>query len=88
MDIKMFLAFLADLLVRMLKPNPKFFNVLASIGVILTVITGIPELLINSGVELPEPFEVLASKFVSIIGLVIFFISQLPVVDNSDLKLK
>lgn len=78
------LKFLAELIKRLFKKTPAFFKVVRAIGLILTVVAGLPALLESSGVVLPSAIAAIASKVLAIIGLVIAFIAQLTQVDPSD----
>lgn len=73
-------AFLRELVSRLGAKNPAFFNVMAWVGAIAAFITGIP-LLLDSipGLELPDSFEVIENKIVTIAGAVVFIMSNLTV---------
>jgi hypothetical protein len=81
-------SFLKDIILRLFGKSPKFFQIIKIVGSIAALLTGIPVLLENSGVILPEYLQVFASKIVSIASIVAVFIAQLTVVDTSKLNIK
>jgi len=75
------ISFLAEFLRRLTKKSPKFFVIIKVIALIVSLISGVPALLEQAGVVLPEPFATLASKVVSISGVVAIVVAQLTVAD-------
>lgn len=80
-------AFLKELAVRLKSKNPKIFNVIATIGAVAWVLTGLPDLLTSMGIHLPESFLVIQNKIVSISGVVVFVMSQLAVINPDEKQL-
>lgn len=72
-------AFLTELVQRLGAKNPKFFNILALVGAIASVITGLPGVLIELGINLPDAWDVLANKIVAWAGIVVIIMSNLAV---------
>lgn len=75
--------FLAELLLRLFGKTPKFFQILQIISVVVAAITGLPEFLNEIGLDLPEAFDVVANKIVSIAAIVAAFIAQLTVTSET-----
>ncbi len=73
--------FLIELIKRFLSKTPKFFKVVKAISVIVALITGIPALLEQANIVLPDSLNAIASKVVSIAALISAFISQLTTTD-------
>lgn len=71
--------FLAELVLRLFGKTPQFFKIVQIVSIVVAAITGIPEFLIEIGLDLPEAFDVIASKVVAIAAAVSAFISQLTV---------
>jgi hypothetical protein len=71
--------FLAELVLRLFGNTPHFFKIVQIVSIVVAAITGIPEFLIEIGLDLPEAFDVIASKVVAIAAAVAVFISQLTV---------
>lgn len=80
-------AFLKELIVRFKSKNPKIFNVFATVGLIAWVLSGLPGLIEDIGIKLPEALMVLQSKVVSISSAVVFIMSQLAVINPDEKKL-
>ena len=78
--------FFTELLIRLFGDTPWFFKVIKIIGIVVAIITGIPVLLSNAGVELPEAINAIASQVVAIASILAAFIAQLTV--TSDFKKK
>lgn len=79
--------FLREIYTRFTAKNPFFFNVFAWISSIAAFITGFPALLESiPGLVVPEAFEVLQNKIVTVAAIVVFIMSNLatqrPVVDD------
>jgi hypothetical protein len=73
-------AWLVELIKRFGQKSPKFFVILQWVGFVCALITGVPELLLNAGIELPAAFHKIASETVAIAALIMSLISKLPVV--------
>lgn len=84
--------FLADLINRMFSKTPHFFRVVRAIMLITMLITGIPEILTQLDIVLPEKIAFIASKTVAIAAMTAAFVSQLakvePVTHPSDIYTK
>jgi hypothetical protein len=78
--------FLIELVLRLFSKTPNFFKIVRTISIILTVITGLPLFLQESGIDLPSAWDAIASKIVSIAGVVSAFIASLAVEDPKNLK--
>lgn len=77
--------FLVQLVKRFLSSTPKFFKVVKVLAIVTALIAGVPALLQNSGIVLPEAIQAIASKVVSISALVAAFIAQLTTTDTNIL---
>lgn len=81
------LAFFSELYQRFALKSPKFFQYVQAFGVVLMVITGIPELLYQLKTEfgidlwtmLPGAVQFFASKTIAIAGVLIKLMAKLPV---------
>lgn len=72
-------AFLRELVLRFGAKNPKIFNIIAWAGAICTFLTGLPALFDQLGIQLPEAWEALQSKFLAGVGIAMVIIANLPV---------
>lgn len=79
-------AFVVELLLRLVGDTPWFFKVIKIIGIVVAIITGIPVLLSNAGVELPEAINAIASQVVAIASIVASFVAQLTVTSSFKKK--
>lgn len=79
-------AFLKELVQRLGQKMPAFFTVLAWISGIVTFITGLPEILTQLGITLPEAMQVIANKTIAIASSVGLFISLLTVKDATNVS--
>ena len=70
--------FLVELAKRFGSKNPKFFNVIAIVGTIATVISFLPEDLSAIGITLPASWEGWVRVAVRWAGIAVAVISQLP----------
>lgn len=73
------LTFLQELIARWKAKSPTFFKVVSTITFIAAFITGIPELLTELGVTLPEFLQVIANKAIAYAAIIGFIISRLTV---------
>lgn len=71
------MEFLLELIKRLFAKTPGFFKVVQILSVITALITGLPLLLANAGIVLPEPLNALTSQAVAIAALVATFVAQL-----------
>lgn len=71
--------YLVELIKRWGSKSPKFFKVINVISLVTTILTGLPGLLQQFNVTLPDWASVLQNKVVAIASLVAFIISKLPV---------
>jgi vacuolar-type H+-ATPase subunit I/STV1 len=69
--------FFVELLVRLFSKTPWFFKVVQIISAVALVITGLPQLLVQAGVEIPEAWTGTLSQVVSIASMVAIFLAQL-----------
>lgn len=69
--------FLAELIVRIFGKTPKFFKTLQLITIVIAIITGLPTFLAEAGVELPEAWNNVVLKIISISSMVSSVIAQL-----------
>ena len=79
-------AFVVELLLRLFGETPWFFKVIKIIGIVVAIITGIPVLLSNAGVELPDAINAIASQVVAIASIVASFVAQLTVTSSFKKK--
>lgn len=79
--------FLSEFLNRLFLKSPKFFVIWQNIGLVLTFISGIPELLgridanfgTNIMASLPDVVEKFANKTIFVAGVVMFLMSKIAV---------
>lgn len=71
------LLFLQETLQRLFTKSPKFFKIWTLVFSILTLITGIPELLTYLGVVLPTEIAFFASKFIAYVSMGCLLMSKL-----------
>lgn len=71
--------FLIELVKRWKLESPRFFKVFQMIGLIATLITGVPELLAFLHISLPESIAFFANKTIAIAGAAVLLISKLTV---------
>lgn len=78
--------FLLELLIRLFSDTPWFFRVIRIIGSSVAVITGLPLLLANAGIDLPDAIDAISSQVVSIAAIVGTIVSQLTVTSAGKVK--
>lgn len=71
--------FLRELVLRFGAKNPVIFNIIAWAGAICTFLTGLPVLFAQLGIELPDAWQAIQSKFLAGVGIAMVIISNLPV---------
>lgn len=69
--------FLIELLKRFASRTPKFFKILQILAGAAAIITGLPLLLDQVGITLPEALKILENKAVAIAAVVAAFLAQL-----------
>jgi hypothetical protein len=74
-----FLNWLRETLQRLLLKSPKFFKIWSWFWGAVMFISGIPYLLTQFGVVLPEPFASLSNKVAATAGLIGLFMSSMTV---------
>lgn len=88
------IAWLEENITRFALKTPKFFQIWQTIGTILLVITGIPEALfqlkelfkVDVWQYLPDAVQFVANKTIAIAGLVMLWMSKLPVTPPTTKK--
>lgn len=78
--------FLLELLIRLFSDTPWFFRVIRITGSSVAVITGLPLLLANAGIDLPDAIDAISSQVVSIAAIVGTIVSQLTVTSAGKVK--
>jgi hypothetical protein len=73
------MTFITELIARLLSKTPWFMRNIRNISIVITLITGIPAYLASAGVDLPASLDMIASKIISISGIVSAIIAQLAV---------
>lgn len=73
------LNWLQETLNRLFIKQPKYFKYWTWLSYLLMAICGIPYVLSSLNIELSEPFATLSSKFISGIGVALFWMSKLVV---------
>ena len=71
------MIFLAELIARLFGKTPAFFKTVQIITVLVAVITGLPTFLEQVGIDLPEAWDSIVLKIISVASLVGTFIAQL-----------
>jgi hypothetical protein len=71
--------FMLELIIRLFSDTPWFFKVIRIIGSAVAVITGLPVLLSNAGIDLPDAIDAISSQVVAIAAIVGTIVSQLTV---------
>lgn len=69
--------FIVELLVRVFSKTPWFFKVVQIISAVALVVSGLPQLLAQSGVNIPEAWTGTVAQIVSIASMVAIFLAQL-----------
>lgn len=69
--------FLIELVKRFLADTPWFFKVIRTLSIVIAFVTGLPELIAESGIVLPEAIEVFANKVIAIGAVIAGIIAQL-----------
>lgn len=77
-------AFLKELFQRFGQKTPAFFKVIGWISSIVAVITGLPLILIDLGITLPDAVQAVANKTIAIAAIVGKVISMLTVKDAAN----
>jgi hypothetical protein len=77
------MSFLAELVLRVFGKTPHFFKVVQVVSIIIAAVTGLPDFLNSIGLDLPESFDVIANKVISIAAIVAAFIAQLTVTTDT-----
>lgn len=70
-------TFIVELLVRLFSKTPWFFKVVQIIGAVALLISGIPQLLAQSGIDIPDAWTGTVSQIVSIAGFITIIVAQL-----------
>jgi len=69
--------FIVELLVRVFSKTPWFFKVVQIISAVALVVSGLPQLLAQAGVSIPDAWIGTVSQVVSIASMVAIFLAQL-----------
>ena len=77
--------FLLQIVKRLTLESPKFFKVFQIIGIVASLITGIPEFLELFGVHLPQSIAFFANKTIAIAGSVVVFMATLTVKNPNEI---
>ena len=77
MGQQLLLKFFQETLNRLFTKSPKFYKIWQLISSALLLISGVPYLLVQLGIVLPEPFATLASKAVTFAAAAALFMSML-----------
>ena len=77
--------YIKELFKRLFSKSPRFFVVLQYISIIAFVLTGLPGIIEEMGIELSDAMEVLQNKVVAVASAVSYFISRLAVIDPQNL---
>lgn len=78
--------FLLEIVKRWGAKTPYFFRVLRWLTVIIAVVTGLPEVIAEAGIDLPDAIDVLANKVVAIAATIGAIISQLTATTEEKTK--
>lgn len=78
--------FLRDMLVRFLAKSPKFFVVIQWAGWILAFVVGLPEYLVEQGIDLPQVVDGVIAKVVGWAGVALGLVAKLPVNEEDRVK--
>lgn len=78
------LSVLQELIARWKAKSPKLFFYIQVVAAICFFVSGLPQLLIDLGITLPESLQVLASKIIGVASTVAFIISKLTVATPSE----
>jgi hypothetical protein len=73
-----FFKFLAELATRIFSKNPKFFDIVQMIALVVGGVSGLVQYLQSTGVELPKLFEVVGNINVVVSSVVALILAQLP----------
>lgn len=78
------LAWLSENLTRLFEKSPKFFLIWQWIAGFVAAISGLPLLLHELNIDLPDPFQALTDKTVAYCALAALFMSKLSVRGNIE----
>ena len=78
--------FLLELIIRLFSDTPWFFKVIRIIGSAVAVITGLPLLLANAGIDLPDAMDAISNQVVSIAAVVGTIVAQMTVTTDAKKK--
>lgn len=73
------LLYLQEMVIRLGKKSPVFFQILQIISTLVVLIPGIPLTLEFFGIGLGPALQIVANKTIAICGMVALFFSSLPV---------
>jgi hypothetical protein len=80
-------AFLKELIQRFFAKSPKFFKIIQVVSMVAFVVTGLPDLIAETGIVLPDYIVAIQNKVIAVASIVSFIISKLTVVDATQLPL-
>jgi hypothetical protein len=80
-------AFLKELIQRFFAKSPKFFKIIQVLSMLAFVVTGLPDLIAETGIVLPDYIVSIQNKVIAVASIVSFIISKLTVVDATQLPL-
>jgi hypothetical protein len=78
--------FIIELITRLFSKTPKFFTTLKVVLAIVTVITGIPAFLTESGIIFPASWQPIILKVVSVASMVGTVVAQLTMTQSDKDK--
>ncbi len=73
-----FFKFLAELATRLFSKNPKFFDYVQMIALVVGGLSGLVQYLQSTGVELPKLFDIVGNVNVVVSSVVAMILAQLP----------
>jgi hypothetical protein len=79
-------AFLKELFQRLGQKTPAFFKVIGWISTAIAVLTGLPIVLADLGITLPDAIQAFANKTIAIAAIVGKVISMLTVKDATNVS--
>lgn len=79
MTNNVFFDFISETLQRLFQKSPKFFKWWQIVSGIFTIGAGIPYLLVQCNVHLPEPFATMSNKAITFFAAGAWFMSKLTV---------
>jgi hypothetical protein len=80
--------FITELASRFLADTPKFFKIVRTIGIVITILSGFAMVLASNGDLFSEQFNYILAQVIMYSGIVTAFISQLTATTEAKIEKK